>query len=260
MEFAEHKGNGLDNSGADGICVRSSPGGGNYVKVRTRGFFAMVDRSFCEAREFCELMNGIDERMLGGQIIKDEKNSRSTCVVRLRLSGRDVMIKRYNYKGLAHSLGRTIQGSRARYNWIWSQSLMRLGIPSPRPFAFVEMRWGPLVWESYSQSEYVDARSLRQMLEQGNCNADELTQVAEKVRRLLSLMAERKVTHGDLKLDNILLRDDAAIIVDLDQVRIHRFGLTYKRRRDQDLATLRRYTRRFPQFDAILDRMIGELL
>lgn len=259
MESAQHKENGPDSPGADRIRLRSSPAGGNYVKVRAGDFFATVDRSFCEADEFRELMSGIDERMQSGQILKDEKNSRSTCVVRLRLSGHDVMIKRYNYKGLAHSLGRTIQGSRARYNWIWSQSLMRLGIPSPRPFAFVEMRWGPLVWKSYSLCEYVDAKSLRQVLEQGNCGTDELTQVAMKVRRLLSLMAERKVTHGDLKLDNILLRDDAAIVVDLDQVRIHRCEPAYRRRRAQDLATLRRYTRRFPQFDAILDRIGGGL-
>jgi len=258
MESVRHRGNGPDRSGADGIRLRPSPAGGNYVTVRARDFFATVDRGFCEAEEFRELMSGIDERMEGGQIIKDANNSRSTCVVRLRLAGRDVMIKRYNYKGLAHSLGRTIQGSRARYNWVWSQSLMWLGIPSPRPFAFVEMRWGPLVWKSYSLCEYVDARSLRQVLEQGHCGEDELTQVAEKVRRLLSLMAERKVTHGDLKMENILLRDDAAIVVDLDQVRIHRFSFTYQRRRRQDLATLRRYTREFPQFDAILARMIAE--
>jgi len=260
MESAQHKGNGSDSSSADGIRLRPSPAGGSYVKVRAGDFFATVDKGFCEADEFRELMSGIDERMENGQIIKDANNSRSTCVVRLRLGGHDVMIKRYNYKGLAHSLGRTIQGSRARYNWVWSQSLMRLGIPSPRPFAFVEMHWGPLVWKSYSLCEYVDARSLRQVLEQGHCGVDELTQVAEKVRRLLSLMAERKVTHGDLKLENILLRDDAAIVVDLDQVRIHRCGVAYRRRRREDMARLRHFLGEFPHFAAILDRVAGRML
>lgn len=226
---------------------------GVYERISAKGLFAMLDTRLCEPGEFRAFIERIDERMGAGEVIKDVNDSRSTYVARLRLGGRDVMVKRYNHKGLAHSFGRTLQGSRARHNWLVLHALERMAVPSAQPLAFVEIRRGPLVWKSYVLCEFIDARSLREALESGPTSENELADIAAKVHALLKLIGERRIIHGDLKLENILLADEQAVLVDLDQMRIHRSGLLHRIRRDKDLATFRWHLSRYPRFETFFD-------
>ncbi len=248
MGFLDRRKYGLNRFGIARIGRRFLLPAGDHERIREKGFFAIAERSFSGLRD---LMNGIDERMGRGQIIKDASNSRSTYVARIQVNDWDVMVKRYNHKGLAHSLGRTIQGSRARHNWLHSHLLESMGIPSPRPLAFVEICRGPFVWESYSLCEYVDAESLHDVLERGQAGEDELVDIATMVHGLLTSMWRRRITHGDLKLENILLREGTAVVVDLDQMRVHSSELVYRFHRRRDLAILKRHLCRYPRFEAI---------
>jgi tRNA A-37 threonylcarbamoyl transferase component Bud32 len=224
-------------------------------RIEDRGLVAVLDRTLCDPASFRELAKCIDQRMSAGQVFKDTHESQSTYVARLSVGGRDLMVKRYNHKGLVHSLGRTIQRSRARHNWRASHVLRYVGIGAPRPCAFLEFHRGPIVWQSYFLCEYVGAPSLYDILEQGQLGADELTVIAGKVHQLLRSLARWRISHGDLKLENILLDAERAIIIDLDGIRFHRTALTYRLGRRKDRTIFWWHTSRYPQFEAAYDAL-----
>ena len=224
-------------------------------RIEDEGLLAVLDRTLCSPSAFRALVDRMNERMSAGHVLKDVHESRSTYVARLSLEGRDIVAKRYNHKGLAHALGRTIQGSRARNSWCGSHILRHLGIGVPRPWAFLEIRRGPIVWSSYFLCEYVGAPSLYDMLERGQVEGEGLATVAGNVHEMLTSLARQRITHGDLKLQNILLGPEGAIIIDLDGIRFHRTVLTYRLSRKKDRATFRRHIRRYPQFEAMCDAL-----
>jgi serine/threonine protein kinase len=224
-------------------------------RIEDEGLSAVLDRTLCSPSAFRALVDRIDERMSAGQVLKDVHESRSTYVARLSVEGRDIVAKRYNHKGLVHAFARTIQGSRARNSWCGSHILKHLGIGVPRPWAFFEIRRGPIVWSSYFLCEYVGAPSLYDTLERGQIGGEELANAARQVHEVLTSLARRRVTHGDLKLQNIVLGPDGAIIIDLDGIRFHRTALTYRLGRKKDQATFRRHIRRYPEFEAMCDAL-----
>lgn len=230
-------------------ALRSSD---RYARIRSRRLVAMVDGQFCEPDQFADVALDLDRQMAGGQIMKDVHNSRSTGVARVSLLGWDVMVKRYNHKGLAHSAGRTIEGSRAKWSWFRSHVLRAVDIASPRPLAFVDICQGPLVWKSYMLYEYVAAQGLNEVLKTDRMGTDELTDTARKVHTLLSSLWGRRITHGDLKLQNILLGSETATLIDIDQMQVHLSERLFRSAYKKDLTTLRRYLRPYPQFETIL--------
>ncbi len=217
----------------------------------------MIDRDFCAPEEFADLARELDRHMAGGRIMKDIHNSRSTGVSRVSLLGRDVMVKRYNHKSLAHSVGRTIEGSRAKWSWFRSHVLQAVGIASPRPLALVDICRGPLVWKSYMLYEYVPGRGLDCVLKDDNVQQEELDATARRVHTLLSSLWDRHITHGDLKLQNILLGSETATLIDIDQTRVHLNERLFRAAQKKDLATLRHYLRPFERFESVLASLEG---
>lgn len=84
-----------------------------------------------------------------------------TCtVVRIDLEGLPVAVKRYNLKNTRHALSRAWRPSRAWQSWIEAQRLSYYGIPTPRPLAVVERRFGPLRGRAYLVTVASEGRSL----------------------------------------------------------------------------------------------------
>jgi serine/threonine protein kinase len=149
-----------------------------------------------------------------------KEDLRSTWVVRTPFNSRDVVVKRYNQKGVLHSLGRTVLGSRARSGWPRSHLPQSTGIASLSPLALVDVYCGLLLWRSYLLCEYIPAENLQSLLER-EATAEEPTEAAQKIRSLLDAMSSRRITRGDLKPENFLLGEDRVSLVDIDQMRMH---------------------------------------
>ncbi|UCF42236.1 MAG: protein kinase [Planctomycetota bacterium] len=224
-------------------------------RVKKGDYCAVVDRCFCDPAQFCEFVKNIDGLMCNGQIIKSLKGSRSTYVARLWWNDKDILVKRYNYKGFVHSFRHTLKKSRARHSWIYSHRLRTLSVPTPKPLGYVEMYWGPFLKKSYFISEYLDAQSLYDYLQDSPTSKEQSLCIASKVGHLLQQMQKHKIFHGDLKLQNFLLKDEA-VIVDLDRMRAHKWNWMYRFWRRKDLARLRRYVQKYPAFATIIRRWI----
>lgn len=227
-------------------CLRTSK---RQLGIRTGKHLAVFDRGFCQSgtgilpviniRRRAEkavppfdLMEQIDSLMDGGEILKRG----NTCYVsRLTWNGRDVVAKRYNHKGLVHSVRHTIKRSRARRGWLHAHRLGMLGISTPKPLAYVEQRKGLLVWKSYLVTEYVKGQKLYDFLRDNERGEEERSKVIQQVKDLLDKLGKYRITHGDLKHTNILVTDDGLVLTDLDGMRVHRWNWTYKIKRAKDV-------------------------
>ena len=157
-------------------------------------------------------------------------------VYRVQWAGRDVVVKRYNHMGLLHSLRHTMKGSRARRGWRNGQRLLELGIPTPRPVAYIDEYRGPLLWRSYLVTEYVDGRLLSGLLKDANVPHGVKRRVIRQVLRLIHRLSLHGISHGDTKHTNILCVAGRAVLTDLDGIETHRWQWLHRRRRGGDIA------------------------
>jgi tRNA A-37 threonylcarbamoyl transferase component Bud32 len=210
-------------------CLRTS---GRLTRMKTGRYATVFDKSFCRAGEARALMGQVDVLMDKGQVLK---NSNTCYVCRLTWNDKDIVVKRYNHKGLWHSLRHTIKGSRARRSWLHAYCLQALRIQTPKPLAFIEKRKAGLIWTSYLVTEHVKGRKLYHYLRHGNASKEQTTQVMHRINNDLDRLHRYHITHGDLKHTNILITDDGPFLTDLDGMKMHRRNWMYRRKRAKDL-------------------------
>jgi len=202
-----------------------------YVKIKDTGFTGMIDRCFCEVSEPFDFIKQIDVLMDSGEILKKGNTS---YVSRLNRDGKDIVIKRYNHKGIAHSLRHTIKVSRGRRNWLNGHRLAFLDITAAKPLAFIEQRKGPLLWKSYIVTEFIEGQSLYSFLKDESIDRKQKSEMIAKIEKLLNKMSKYNIAHGDMKHSNILISADEPVLIDLDGMRVYKWGWLCRRKQARD--------------------------
>lgn len=213
-------------------CLRTSR---RHQKVQQRAYNAVVARELFEEVDFHKFVESIDKLMQDGQILKD---GNSSFVSRVRVADREIVVKRYNHRGIVHSVRHTIKKSRARRGWLHAHRFGMLNIATPRPLAYIEQRRGMLVWKSYLVTEYVNGQKLYDFLRDNRTTREKCSEVTAQIKVLLEKLGKHRITHGDLKHTNILVTGSGPVLTDLDAVRVHKSNWTYKLRRAKDLRPL----------------------
>jgi hypothetical protein len=177
--------------------------------------------------------------------------SGNTCTVGL-LTTKDaqkIVIKRYNVKSIWHGVMRSFRKTRAAISWANAHRLKLLGIATTQPVSLLEERFffGKLSRRSYFLSEYLDG------LDTDAFFAAERDKVkrAEAVKHIVELfyrMYLLNISHGDMKASNIKIVDNKPVLIDLDSMKQHRFGLIAKHRHARDL---RRFMRNWQADEAL---------
>lgn len=185
------------------------------------------------------------------------KRGNSASVVRVDLDGRPRVIKRYNLKDFGHWLRRCWRPSRAWHSWRNAQRLVLWGLPTPRPVALLENRFGCLRARAWYVSEYVPGEPLGAALAAADPGRREVL-----LDRLCALLADLKhlnLSHGDLKATNLLVdQDNNLMLLDLDALRRHRRRPAFGRAFARDLARLRANWADQPALLAELDRALSD--
>jgi tRNA A-37 threonylcarbamoyl transferase component Bud32 len=208
-----------------------------HQAIRHGPWSGLVDRGLLKTAGTDGLTTELDEAMSRGRILK---NGRTSFVSHTTLGGCDVVIKRYNHKGLLHSLRHTLRGSRAKRSWSNANRLRLLGIPTPRPLAYIDESRGPVLWRSYFVTEFVNAPRLSQLLQDRRVAESSKQESGRQVLEILGRLEDHHITHGDLKHSNILIGTDGPVLTDLDAMRVHRLRWTNGHRRSRDMARFRR--------------------
>ncbi|MFZ9023519.1 MAG: DNA gyrase subunit A, partial [Anaerohalosphaeraceae bacterium] len=191
----------------------------DFIRHENLQYTGVFDRGIFEHHDMAEFMAGLDKAMEAGEILKRG----NTCFVsRIQVFGRDVVVKRYNHKGLWHSLRHTLKGSRAKKCWLFGHRLKCLDIPVSKPLAFIELRHCGIIRQSYILNDFIEGRNIRDYVNQPDLDERARQQIRNKAAALVSKIVEHRITHGDLKATNILICDDQPVLIDLDSMKYHR--------------------------------------
>jgi tRNA A-37 threonylcarbamoyl transferase component Bud32 len=185
-----------------------------------------------EAASLVPLLDSIEAAMASGQMLKD---GGSSTVVLVDWQGQPLVIKRYNVKGLGHFLRRCLRPSRAIHSWQQGHLWRVLELPTAKPLAVIEKRWGPLRLGGYLITEYTPGEDIIGAFE-GTGSENLVAQMSI----LLGRMGDYYLSHGDLKGSNALVTEQGLSFIDLDAAHQHVKLISWKKAFSRDLGRLQR--------------------
>lgn len=183
------------------------------------------------------------------------KTGGSSTVGRVELTGRPLLVKRYNIKGLGHWLRRCWRPSRAWHSWREGNRLLFLGIPTPKPLAVIEYRnfWlrnrACLVVEHL---ERIDILACFRPFVESSPPPEQL----QALDILFAALLRERISHGDMKGHNLIWHDGQWALIDLDAMRQHRSWRGFSRAYARDRA---RFLNNWPT-DSALYRLLDQRL
>ncbi len=198
--------------------------------------FAVVERADLDD-ELQAWLRRPDAAFEGSELLKDG-NSATVC--RMRLRGRQVVVKRYNIKSFWHGVLRALQPSRAWVSWRNGHMLRHFGLPTPRPVAMLEQRWGWLRSRAWLVTEAADGPHALEYLAREDLPDDQLQRAVGGIRDIFLGMIATRFSHGDLKATNILMAPEGPVLIDLDAARRHRDVRSFAEAFRKDLARFQR--------------------
>ena len=207
-----------------------------------------VDRFISVLRSEQELLAPLladpDSAFAGQPLLKD---GGSSTVTRVTLGDRQLVVKRYNIKGVGHWLKRFWRPSRAWHSWLAGWRLTFLGIATPQPLAMIERRIGPWRCQAWLISAYCPGPDLLQHLgEAGNRvpQGSEAEQLLTPFRQLTAA----QISHGDCKATNLLWHEGRVVLIDLDALQAQTEPAAWRRAWQRDRA---RFMRNWPAGSAL---------
>lgn len=218
-------------------------------------FFYVYDRSIhSEALE--RFIADPDSLIDSDQLLKD---GNSSTVAKVRIDERDYVLKRYNIKSFWHGVSRAGRPSRAHNSWRSASVLEMLGIATARPFLFYEERF---LWifrrRAYFLCEYVDENDLGTKWEDGQLEASG-QDIVSLFRKLFRTLADYRISHGDMKATNFLLKDDELYVLDLDSMERSRTKAQFREKFSKDLLRFKKNwvgTSLEPEVDKLLEEAV----
>jgi tRNA A-37 threonylcarbamoyl transferase component Bud32 len=172
-----------------------------------------ISRRDMQGETLGRLLEDPDAFMRDGTTLKAGNTS---TVVRVQADDCDWVIKRYNIKSPWHALSRCFRPTRAWISWGNGHLLKISGIATPRAIAVIEKRIGPFRSTGYYVCNFVTGLHAEDFFHDDTVDALVKKQAAENFVHLFELFHKLKISHGDSKATNFLIRDNEPWVLDLD--------------------------------------------
>jgi len=171
-----------------------------------------VNPDACDAAQAAELENISSSPPNDLIICKD--GSRSLVGKHTLDDGTECVLKYYYPKNLAKRINYGLRGSRAMRSWIAAKVFSRLGIPTAAPMMIHEQKGasGMTIKESFLACHLAPGIPLSDVSDESA-----LQKIAPQLKAAFDTMTSYRISHGDLKANNIIVDDDHKIrFIDLD--------------------------------------------
>ncbi|KPW56286.1 Serine/threonine protein kinase [Pseudomonas caricapapayae] len=208
---------------------------------------ASVFRAICreEAHAMLPILDQADDLLDKGFLYK---TGGAASVGRVDVSGRTLVIKRYNIKSFSHWLKRFWRPSRAWHSWREGNRLMFLGIATPKPLAVREQRFFGLRSKAWLVTEFIEGPDIIERfapyVESGDAPEAELLALDE----LFAQLIRERISHGDFKGHNLFWHSDRWALIDLDAMQQHGSQSSFAAAYARDRA---RFMRNWPAQSAL---------
>lgn len=194
--------------------------------IKQRNQYIQLDSSFGEDK-IMELVHRLDSIINQADVTL--KNDHTSTVVVVTVGKQKWVIKRSNTKGLLHAVRRAFQTSRALHNWRNANTLKKCQILSVTPIAMVEERYGILKGRSYFICDYIHAKDALHFFACGAKPSPHWHEVSQNICEMIKKLERNQLSHRDLNLSNILIKDKQPVLIDLDAMRQYRMPFWAKR-------------------------------
>jgi tRNA A-37 threonylcarbamoyl transferase component Bud32 len=204
---------------------------------RIDGKFVVYDRSI-ESDGLQKFIIDPDSFIVEERLMK--KGNSSTLAL-VEIGDSKYVLKRYNMKGFWHRISRSLRPSRAHHSWRNALILKMLGIETPMPYLFMEKRiLGVFRSTAYYLSEWVDHENFGEEIDADTISDDRFELAVDLFRQMFSILSTYRISHGDTKASNFIIRDGEIVVLDLDSMKRHGAGKNFEEKRSKDLGRFRR--------------------
>jgi len=147
--------------------------------------------------------------------------------------------KHYNWGNLRRTVKRSLSRSAARAAWIDGQFLHSVGVPTPRPRAYLERRFGPFRTCSYLLTDFIAGTTLYRLMRFERPTQEVVRHLAQQVAAIWQQLDDLRVCHRDFKTENLLVDPQGKLwLIDLDRMRRYRRQSQVRRVQVQDARDL----------------------
>ncbi len=185
----------------------------------------------------------LDRLIADGTIIKHDATS---TVARATLDGCEIVIKRFNKKGVVQLLKTLVAPTRAEKGFFRTLLLLQLDIPTPEPLLCCFPRKYRLSTTSYLITARSGGETFCELFDSGRLSAADWPVPVAMARDIIHRLHINGITHGDIKTPNLLYDGTGVEIIDLDPLRIHRLRRRFRHFRDKDLRNFSRRVVNYP--------------
>lgn len=227
----------------------------DFSCVHTWQTYGMYNRHY-EAPELMKFLSN-PESAFQNSHRKVLKKGRSATVIRVRLDNRDYVVKRYNMKNIWHWLRRCLRQTRASSSWRFAQKLCLFGIPTANPVAYIEQNILGLHGKSYYVTQYVSGEHAGDYFTFYAGKSGKISSMIKMISHLLKNVAKVDMTHGDLKITNVLINAaERPVLIDLDGASEHISLIGLRKAWEQELL---RFLKNFNSNPSVRDKFAEEL-
>ena len=202
-----------------------------FICQKSWGRFLVYDRNY-NTEKMVRFLADPDALIDMNRLLK---KGNTATVALVEVDGQRLVVKRYNIKNTWHALRRCLRPSRAWNSWRNAHMLAVLGIPTPKPIALLEKRWGPFRSKAYFITEYVDGIDVYHLFHSDKVKEIQYQDLVKQFGELFQQFANAFISHGDFKATNFIFSGGELIVTDLDGMHEHRFKCRFLRAFSRDL-------------------------
>lgn len=161
-----------------------------------------------------------------------------------------MVVKRFKRPNLIQKIGYIFRSHKARKSYQNGMEMIRRGINTPEPIAYVEIRKGLLLSDAYYLcKELTHCTEIREAFEKEEWDKD----VAKALAHLFAQLHERGILHNDMNNTNILFSNEEGEIhftlIDINRVTFHDSIHTIPMK--ERIENMTRFTGRYDLFQFI---------
>ena len=222
-----------------------------FVCHKAWNSYMVCDRNFYHG-EMKKLITDPDSVIGSSKLLKD---GNSSTVGLVEVNNKLLVVKRYNIKNFRHALKRCPRNTRAWSSWRNAHKLELLGIPTPKPIAFLEKRCGPFRSTAYYITEYVDGTDLYHLITSDRSEEINIEVISKRFGEILKSLANACMSHGDFKATNFIVTDDRLFIIDIEGMCEHRFKWRLSRALRRDYKRFMKNWTNLPEIAKIFKKL-----